>query len=105
MSRKVGDEFEDEISQLLGIKKTANSGAMFNDGDLGNHDFVVECKVKNDKQNFHVNNKELEKLKSQSKKRFNDWLYIQRTKGGDQILMDIELFLKLWNAYLGTFKD
>jgi len=98
MSRKIGDELEDEIAQLLGLRKTANSGAMFNNADMGDYDYIVECKVKNGKKNFHVDNKELNKLKEQAQKRFKDWLYIQKTDGGIQVLVDIELFLKLWKA-------
>ena len=44
MSRHIGDQFETEVAKLLAAKKTANSGAMFNDGDLQTDYFVIECK-------------------------------------------------------------
>lgn len=99
MSRKIGDEFEDEVMHLLNLKKTPNSGAMFNDGDLTGKDCVFELKVKSDQPHFRVDKKELSKLQSQADRRLKDWVYIQRTKGGDQVCMDIELFAKLWKNY------
>lgn len=99
MSRKIGDEFEDLIEQVLNIKKTPNSGAMFDDGDFNSNGCIFELKVKNDKKNFHTSNKELEKLKKQAKKRFKDWVYIQKTEGGIQVLVDLELFRNLWNNW------
>ena len=95
MSREVGDEFEQEIAQLLGLRLTTNSGAKYNNADMGDYDYIVECKVKNGKKNFHVDNKELDKLKDQALKRFKDWMYIQKTAGGIQCLIDLELLLKL----------
>lgn len=99
MSREIGDEFEDEICSLLNIKKTPNSGAMFNDGDMNYHGCIFECKVKNDEKSFKIPSKELTKLRKQAFTRFKDWVYIQRNASGDQVLVDIELFTNLWKAY------
>lgn len=95
-TREIGDEFEDEIFKPLGIKKTPNSGAMFNDADGTAEGCIFELKVKSDKNDFSAPAKELKKLRSQAAKRWKDWIYIQRNKSGDQVLMDLELFIKLW---------
>jgi len=99
MSRATGDEFEDMIHSILGdINKTTNSGAKYNNGDFSNYDFIIEAKVKSTFKKFKVVDKELEKLKSQARMRLKDWIYIQRTQSGDEVLMDLGTFATLWKA-------
>jgi DNA modification methylase len=99
MSRAIGDEFEDLIYSILGdINKTTNSGAKYNNGDFSNHDYIIEAKVKSSFKKFKVVDKELDKLKSQASMRLKDWIYIQRTQDGDQVLMDLGTFSTLWKA-------
>lgn len=97
MSRATGDEFEDMIGNILGnINKTTNSGAKYNNGDFSNHDYIIEAKVKSTFKKFKVVDKELDKLQNQANIRLKDWIYIQRTQAGDQVLMDLGTFAKLW---------
>ena len=57
---------EQEVKKLLGAKGTPNSGAMFNDADLSDDKFIIECKVKNTRKTFSVPAKEITKLKKQA---------------------------------------
>ena len=94
--REIGDEFEDEVFKILEVKKTPNSGAMFNDGDGTAKGCIFELKVKNTNNDFKAPSKELKKLRGQADKRFKDWVYIQKNKGGSQVLMDLQFFIQLW---------
>ncbi len=98
MSREIGDSFEDEIvNHLNGIRKTSNSGAKFSNGDLANTDYILEAKVKNTLKNFSPDKKELAKLKKQADTRLKNWIYAQRTSGGDFVLMELSTFIEIWN--------
>jgi hypothetical protein len=97
MSRQIGDEFEDMLCSSLGINKTTNSGAKFNNGDMSNSDFIIEAKVKNTSPTFKPDKKELTKLKKQAKTRLKEWIYIQRAADGDYVLLELGTFLDLWN--------
>lgn len=96
MSRVIGDEFEEELAEALGLKKTANSGAMFDDGDLRSRQVILEAKVKNNNKSLGGCASELKKLKTQAKKFCIDWIYAQKTQSGSYVVLDLEYFKELW---------
>lgn len=98
MSREIGDELEDKISADLGINKTTNSGAKFDNGDLTDKKLIVEAKVKS-KSSFSIPKGELSKLKKQADKHGKDWIYVQKNLSGTYVLMDYNTFLELTEAW------
>lgn len=96
MSREIGDELEEKVSKDLGLRKTCNSGAKFGNGDLSNHNFIVECKVKNGADSLASCGSEIKKLKSQARKVFKDWLYVQQTATSAYVVLDYDVFIELW---------
>lgn len=94
MSREIGDELEDKISTDLGLNKTTNSGAKFDNGDLADRKLIVEAKVKS-KPSFTLPRKELSKLQAQALKHGKDWLYIQKNNAGTFVMMEYNTFLEL----------
>lgn len=96
MSREKGDLFEDKCCKVLGLSKTANSGAIHDDGDLYDYkgplkDFIIEAKYKSI-PNFRASKAEIEKLKVQANKFFKDWIYIQSTDSGEYVLLSLDSF-------------
>jgi hypothetical protein len=96
MSREKGDQLEDLVAHTLNIKKSTNSGAKYDNGDLTNKDLIIECKVKS-KDTFQPCGPEIKKLEAQALKHSKDWLYIQKTNKNIYVLMT-------WDSYL-TLKD
>ena len=94
MTREAGDEFEDYISYLLNIKKTTNSGAKYDNGDLSNKDLIIECKVKS-KDGFQPCGKEIQKVINQANKHFKEWLYIQKTNKETYVVLSLDHYLTL----------
>lgn len=97
--RKIGDDFEILLESLLKVKRTPNSGAMFKDGDLRSPGFIFEAKNRESKSGYSIPKKELDKLKKQALDRFIDWIYIQKTKDGAIVSMDLQVFKMLWDKY------
>jgi hypothetical protein len=95
MSREKGDMLEDRISHDLNINKTTNSGAKWDNGDLSNKRYIIECKVKN-KEGFQPCKGEINKLISQADKHSKDWFYIQQTLDKTFVVMDYDVFITLW---------
>ncbi|MCB1713329.1 MAG: hypothetical protein KDH96_12915 [Candidatus Riesia sp.] len=95
--REKGDELETQVAFDLGINKTTNSGARFDNADLTNSDYIIECKVKN-KNGFQACGSEIKKLVSQAIKHDKDWIYIQQSADNTYVVMDYNLFLCLWKS-------
>lgn len=95
MSREKGDKLEDKVSFDLGINRTTNSGAKWDNADLTNKKLIIECKFK-DKPFISNPNSEIKKLIKQASKHNKDWLYIQQNQGGTFAVMDYNLFLELY---------
>jgi hypothetical protein len=95
MSREKGDILEDLVAHALGINKTTNSGAKFDNADLTNRQLIIECKVKS-KQNFQPCGSEIKKLIAQAKKHSKEWIYIQENLSGKFVVIDWEYFLELF---------
>lgn len=94
--RKIGDEFEAQVSDDLGIRKTNMSGAKFDNGDLSNSEIIIECKVKSTSKSFQSCSHEVSKVIKQAIKHNKEWLYIQKTKDKSFVVMDYNYFLELW---------
>lgn len=104
MSREKGDKLEERVSRDIGIPKTNNSGAKFDNGDLSNRYAIVECKYK-DKPFLHSPNSELKKLIKQAKKHSKDWFYIQENRAGIFVIVDYNLFIEMYyDAYHDRIK-
>lgn len=95
--RAIGDDFEEEIAQKLGLNFTPNSGAMFGDGDLRFKDYIFELKNRMSKEGYSIPSADIKKLKAQATKRFLDWIYIQRTQSGTAVTMDLDTFITIWS--------
>jgi hypothetical protein len=99
-SRSVGDELEKKISKVLGLKRTAMSGAYWDNADLANADLMVEAKVKNTQDNFRAPKKEISKLKAQAEKVGKDWLYIQQVSTGEVfVLTSLDILATIAEEY------
>lgn len=94
MSREKGDLLEDRVANDLGIKKTTNSGAKWDNADLSNRKLIIECKVK-DKEGFQGCKGEIKKLIAQAAKHSKEWAYIQQNKSGTFVVIDYNYFLEL----------
>jgi hypothetical protein len=77
MSRHIGDQFETEVAKLLAAKKTANSGAMFNDGDLQTDHFVIECKfTTKDSKTISVKQDYIDHVSKQAEMLSKEWAVV-----------------------------
>ncbi len=94
MSREIGDKLETKISELLGINKTTNSGAKYDNADLANREVMIEAKVKH-KPSFTIPKTELTKLMKQAKKHGKEWLYIQENMLGTFVLLDLDTYIEM----------
>lgn len=92
--REKGDKLEQKISNLLGINKTTNSGAKFDNADLANRKIMIEAKVK-DKPSLSIPKGELSKIIAQAKKHSKEWLYIQENQQGTFVIVDIDTFIEM----------
>ncbi len=95
--RKIGDDLEDLVIKKLGpsFSKTANSGAVYQDGDIKHRQLVVECKVKQT-PGFSAPTTELKKLWKEADKQCKDWLYIEKNQNNKIfVLMSLDTFLEL----------
>lgn len=98
MSREKGDNLENFVAKRLDINKTTNSGAKFNNGDLANYHFIIECKYKNiDK--FKPDWKELKKVMKQAIDTGRDWVYVQENQEGKFVTISWDLFEEMWIRY------
>jgi hypothetical protein len=98
MSREKGDKLESKVSNDLGINKTTNSGAKWDNADLSDRNLIIECKYK-DKPFLSGMNPEIKKLIKQAKKHNKDWSYIQECNAGTFVVIDYNLFLEMWQKY------
>jgi ribosomal protein S24E len=96
MSRDTGDKLEDKVSHDLGVTKTTNSGAKWDNADLTNKKYIVECKVKN-KDGFQPCKAEIKKLITQAIKHDKEWVYVQQTLDKIYVVIDYNLFLELYS--------
>lgn len=94
MSREKGDQLEARVANDLGINKTTNSGAKWDNADLTNRELIIECKVK-DKEGFQGCKSEIKKLIAQAAKHSKEWVYIQQNKSGTFVVIDYNYFLEL----------
>ena len=94
MSREKGDQLEARVANDLGINKTTNSGAKWDNADLTNRELIIECKVK-DKEGFQGCKPEIKKLMAQALKHSKEWVYIQQNKSGTFVVIDYNYFLEL----------
>ena len=99
MSKEIGNELEKKISSALGINRTTNSGAKWDNADLANRKLIIEAKVKMDKASFSAPKSELKKLKREAEKHGKDWLYFQKNQTGIYVLLDLDTFLELTELY------
>jgi len=77
MSRELGDTFENKVSRLLTAYKTANSGAMFNDGDLQTEHFVIECKfTTKDSKTISVKQDYIDHVSKQAEMLNKEWAVV-----------------------------
>lgn len=104
MSRAKGDELENLVSKDLGINKTTNSGAKWDNADLTNRDIIIECKVKST-PGLSGAGPELKKLIQQAKKHSKDWAYIQENQMGKFAIIDYNLFVTLWKHLYDDHPD
>lgn len=93
-----GYEFEKYVAKLLNRSFTARSGAHWDDGDIKDKDFIIECKYKT-QPNLTFPKGEREKLQTQAKKYIKDWIYIQRNNSGDQVVMSLDTFATLLHRF------
>lgn len=98
MSREKGDKLEDFVSKRLDINKTTNSGAKFNNADLADKYFLIECKYK-DIDRFKPEWKELKKVMKQAGDSGRDWIYIQENQEGKFVTVGWDLFEEMWLRY------
>lgn len=95
--REKGDIFEEQVAYDMGIRKTNNSGAKFDNADLSNRDLIIECKYKG-KKSFQSCSNEISKLTEQAKKHNKEWIYIQQTETNAYVVLDYNYFLELWTT-------
>lgn len=94
MSRDKGDRLEDKVAADLGLNKTTNSGAKWDNADLTNKKLIIECKVKS-KDGFQGCKSEIKKLITQAAKHSKEWVYIQQNNTGTFVVIDYNYFLEL----------
>lgn len=87
-----GSIFEAHVSRLLIIDTTARSGAHWDNGDLFDKEWIIECKVKNTFKNFRPVAKEVKKLIAQADKHMKEWAYVQRCQAGDFVMISLDQF-------------
>lgn len=95
MSREKGDKLEERVAIDLGINKTTNSGAKWDNADLTNREYIIECKVKG-ADTFKPCGTELKKLIAQAVKHNKEWIYIQSCNNQTYVVIDYDYFLEMW---------
>lgn len=98
MSREKGDALESKVENALGVNKTTNSGAKFNNADLANTKVIIECKFK-DIPRFKPEWKEIEKVIKQANDSGREWIYIQQNQAGTFATIDFNFLIELFNCY------
>lgn len=96
--RSKGDELETKVSNHLGVNKTTNSGAKFNNADLANSKVIIECKFK-DLPRLRPEWNEIEKVIDQAINSGREWIYIQENQAGIFAIVDFNYFIELFNKY------
>lgn len=105
MTREIGDKLETKLSELLGINKTTNSGAKYDNADLANRDIIIEAKVKNTKTSFSVPKTELTKVIKQARKHEKEWIYVQQNALGTFVLLDLDTYVEMSEEWWKKKKD
>lgn len=72
-SREKGDRLEIKISNHLGINRTTNSGARYDNADLADRKVLIEAKYK-DVPWFRPSKSEVQKLQAQALKHGKEWI-------------------------------
>lgn len=97
-NREVGDEFEKYLANQLNLKTTAKSGGYWDNGDIVGKDVIIECKVKS-VSFLRIAKNEIKKVINQAEKHSKDWVYTQRTDGGDFVICSLDFFLEATEEY------
>lgn len=95
---KDGRKFEDKLAKDLELKKTARSGAHWDNGDLSDSHVIIEAKSKTSPY-FKPVKSEIKKVQDQATKHGKDWAYIQETDGGTFVVTDYQFFLEMWQMW------
>lgn len=75
--RELGDKFEEKVAKLLEATKTANSGAMFGDGDLQTKHFVIECKyTTKDSKTISIKDNYIQHVSKQAEMLNKEWAVV-----------------------------
>lgn len=97
-SRKIGDEFEEEVANKLGLRTNAKSGGHWDNADLSSKNVLIECKVKS-VPFLRSNKAEIQKVINQANKHYKDWVYIQKTDGGTFVVCSLDFFVEATESY------
>ena len=90
--RHKGDKLEKKILadleslNITRFRRTANSGARMDDGDIVNKDWILECKVKSSTISC-VTQKEYKKLLKQAENIGKDWAFVLENKFGHNVVL------------------
>ena len=98
---KDGQALEKRIENDLRIRRTAKSGAHWNNADLSDNRVTIEAKAKS-VSTFRTAKGEIKKVQEQADKAGKDWVYIQETDGQTYALMDYQFFRELWDSWQQT---
>lgn len=102
-TRDIGKELEDYVFNNYpgdSVKRTNNSGAVSNNGDLldDKHDLLIDCKNYRSSSSITLSKKDLEKIKKQALDNNRDWVLVTQNKEGDKIVcMNFETFSTIYN--------
>lgn len=101
MSRHVGNKFEKEVAQVVGATKTANSGAMFNDGDLQTKTFVLECKfTSKNTETISIKKDYIEHISKQAEMLNKEWAIVLGNPSHEgYVLISLDTFATLIDNY------
>lgn len=112
MSRKIGDQFEKRVRQLLRqadfpVEETVNSGAAKDDGDIRSNDYLIECKNQASGVNAIIKDDEFQKVTDQATRYCRiPILALRSGKGREYAVLDlsiaIQLLKRLYDAELAA---
>lgn len=104
--RKKGEEVEKEVERLLPwFKRTARSGAHWDNADLVGPNTIIEVKYKG-RSGFSSDKREIDKLRRQADKLGVDWLYIVKDADGDfYVLCSGDFFATIAEGYYSKYED
>lgn len=98
-TRDLGDKLEKDLENLLGMRRTAKSGAHWDNADLSSRSLLIEAKVKNTAKWLQPSRAEIIKLIKQAKAVGKEWAYVQRNSAGDFVVLDLNFFAELIEAW------